>query len=61
MREIRKGAGLSARDLAAVTGQHFTRVSKIEHGIQGPTDDDIRVWCQSSALRSSSHGVPGVS
>jgi len=45
MREIRRDAGLSARDLATATGQHFTRISKIEHGVQGPTDDDIRAWC----------------
>jgi transcriptional regulator with XRE-family HTH domain len=46
MREIRKDARLSARDLATATGQHFTRISKIEHGVQAPTDDDIRVWCR---------------
>lgn len=45
LREIRKDAGLSGRALAAATGQHFTRVSKIEHGVQPPTDDDIRDWC----------------
>jgi len=46
MREIRKDAGLSGRALAAATGQHFTRVSKIEHGVQTPDDDDIRAWCR---------------
>lgn len=45
LRELRKDAGLSARALAAATGQHFTRVSKIENGIQAPTDNDIRDWC----------------
>jgi transcriptional regulator with XRE-family HTH domain len=45
MREIRKDAGLSGRALAAATGQHFTRVSKIENGAQVPTDKDIRAWC----------------
>jgi hypothetical protein len=37
---------LSGRALAAVTGQHFTRVSKIEHGVQAPADQDIRDWCR---------------
>lgn len=46
LREIRKDAGLSARALATVTGQHFTRVSKIEHGVQAPSDQDIRDWCR---------------
>ena len=46
LRELRKDAGLTARALAAATEQHFTRVSKIEHGIQPPTDKDIRQWCR---------------
>jgi transcriptional regulator with XRE-family HTH domain len=46
LRELRKDAGLSGRALAAVTGQHFTRVSKIEHGVQRPGDADIRNWCR---------------
>ena len=46
LREIRRDAGLSGRALGAATGQHFTRVSKIEHGVQPPTDTDIRDWCR---------------
>ena len=46
LREIRQDAGLSGRELAAATGQHFTRVSKIEHGAQAPSDRDIRDWCR---------------
>jgi transcriptional regulator with XRE-family HTH domain len=45
LRELRKDAGFTARALAAATGQHFTRVSKIENGVQAPTDSDIRDWC----------------
>jgi transcriptional regulator with XRE-family HTH domain len=45
LRELRKDAGLTARALASATGQHYTRVSKIEHGVQAPTDADIRAWC----------------
>jgi hypothetical protein len=44
-----KDAGLSGRALASATGQHFTRVSKIEHGVQTPDDDDIRAWCRACA------------
>jgi hypothetical protein len=29
-----------------MTGQHYTRVSKIENGVQAPTDNDIREWCR---------------
>jgi transcriptional regulator with XRE-family HTH domain len=46
LRELRKDAGLTARALAAATGQHYTRVSKIEHGVQAPSDKDIREWCR---------------
>jgi transcriptional regulator with XRE-family HTH domain len=46
LRELRKDSGLTGRALATATGQHFTRVSKIEHGIQPPSDSDIRAWCR---------------
>jgi transcriptional regulator with XRE-family HTH domain len=49
LREIRKDAGLSGRALALATGQHFTRVSKIENGVQAPSDKDIRDWCRACA------------
>ena len=49
LREIRKDAGLSGRALAVATGQHFTRVSKIENGVQPPSDEDIRDWCRACA------------
>jgi len=45
LRELRKDANLTARALAAATSQHFTRVSKVEHGVQAPTEQDIRDWC----------------
>ncbi|WP_246485768.1 helix-turn-helix domain-containing protein [Kribbella qitaiheensis] len=45
LRELRKDAGLSGRDIAAATGWHFTRVSKMETGVQGLSDLDIRMWC----------------
>ena len=50
LREIRKDAGLSGRALAAATCQHFTRVSKIEHGVQAPSDQDIRDWCRACGV-----------
>jgi transcriptional regulator with XRE-family HTH domain len=46
LRELRKDADLTARELADLTGQHYTRVSKIENGVQAPTDKDIRDWCR---------------
>jgi transcriptional regulator with XRE-family HTH domain len=51
LRELRLGAGLTARALAVATGQHFTRVSKIENGVQAPTDQDIRRWCEACGVQ----------
>ncbi|MGH3588024.1 MAG: helix-turn-helix domain-containing protein [Pseudonocardia sp.] len=44
LRELRSDAGLTARALAAACGWHFTKISKIEHGKQSPTDQDLRIW-----------------
>ncbi|MFE3028750.1 helix-turn-helix domain-containing protein [Nocardia tengchongensis] len=46
LREIRKAAGLCARQLAEATGRHYTRVSKIENAVQTPMDCDIEDWCR---------------
>jgi transcriptional regulator with XRE-family HTH domain len=43
--EIRKDARLTGRALALACGWRNSKVSKIEHGTQTPTDDDIRAWC----------------
>jgi transcriptional regulator with XRE-family HTH domain len=45
LREIRKDAGLSGRALAAATGQHFTKISKLENGARTPSEQDIHAWC----------------
>jgi transcriptional regulator with XRE-family HTH domain len=46
LRDIRKDAGLTGRDLATLAGWHSSKVSKIEYGKQTPSEDDIRVWCR---------------
>jgi transcriptional regulator with XRE-family HTH domain len=45
LRDLRKDARLSGRELAALTGWHFTKVSKIEHGRTMPTEHDLELWC----------------
>jgi transcriptional regulator with XRE-family HTH domain len=45
LRDIRKDAGLSGVELAALAGWHSSKVSKIEYGKQTPSEDDIRSWC----------------
>lgn len=46
LREIRKDAGLTGRELAASIGCHFTKVSRIENGNQAPSEDNIKAWCR---------------
>ncbi|WP_433063167.1 helix-turn-helix domain-containing protein [Dactylosporangium sp. CS-033363] len=45
LRQIRKRAGLTGRELAAATGQHPTRISRIENGGQPPTEKNLQDWC----------------
>jgi len=46
LRELRRDAGLTGRDLAALAGWHSSKVSRIEYGKQSPSENDIRVWCR---------------
>ncbi len=66
LREIRKDAGLSARRLAEVAGWHESKVSKIEHGRQPPSDADLKAWAlhcgtteQTADLIAVSRGIEG--
>jgi transcriptional regulator with XRE-family HTH domain len=46
LRDIRKDAELTGKELATLAGWHSSKVSKIEYGKQVPSEDDIRVWCR---------------
>jgi transcriptional regulator with XRE-family HTH domain len=45
LRELRREAGLTGRDLATRADWSSSKVSKVEHGKQLPTEEDIRAWC----------------
>ncbi|OLB79963.1 MAG: hypothetical protein AUI14_08630 [Actinobacteria bacterium 13_2_20CM_2_71_6] len=45
LRDIRRDAGLSGTQLANVSGWPPSKVSKIEHGRQTPTEADLSAWC----------------
>jgi transcriptional regulator with XRE-family HTH domain len=57
LRALRRDAGLTGRALAAATGQHHTRVSKIENGVQQPTPVAVRAW---AAACGADAEVPGL-
>ncbi|WP_344941939.1 helix-turn-helix transcriptional regulator [Actinomadura miaoliensis] len=46
LRELRQDSRVAQRRLAELAGWHESKVSKIEHGKQTPSEDDIRTWCR---------------
>jgi transcriptional regulator with XRE-family HTH domain len=46
LREIRVEANLTGRALADVCEWHFTKISKMEHGAQATSEQDIKTWCR---------------
>jgi transcriptional regulator with XRE-family HTH domain len=51
LRDVRRDAGFSSTQLAAECGWPVSKISKIEHGKQAPTEDDIRRWCEQCGAR----------
>ncbi|MFE0105153.1 helix-turn-helix domain-containing protein [Streptomyces sp. NPDC059009] len=47
LREIRKDAGISGRELAIRCGWSESKSSRIENARTPPSDADIRAWCRS--------------
>lgn len=46
LRDIRRDAGLSGTELARLEGWQPSKVTKIEHGRQTPSEADLRAWCE---------------
>lgn len=45
LRDVRKEAGLTVVELAARCGWHYSKTSRIENALTGPSARDIRRWC----------------
>ncbi|MGP4023218.1 helix-turn-helix domain-containing protein [Actinomadura sp. 3N407] len=45
LRELRQDGRLAQRRLATLAGWRESKASKIEHGKQTPSEDDIKTWC----------------
>jgi len=45
LRDLRKEAGLTVVQLAAACGWHYSKTSRIENAVTGPSATDIRRWC----------------
>ncbi|WP_031523123.1 helix-turn-helix domain-containing protein [Streptomyces sp. NRRL F-5123] len=66
LREIRKDAGITARELAKRAGWHESKCSRLEHGRTPPSDADIRAWTahcgavgQAPDLIATARGIDG--
>ncbi|MFI0978139.1 helix-turn-helix domain-containing protein [Streptomyces sp. NPDC021093] len=57
LREIRRDAGLYAKDVAAHTGWYASKVSRLENGTTPPSDDDIRAWCRACGAEDQAADV----
>ncbi|WP_181788668.1 helix-turn-helix domain-containing protein [Streptomyces phytophilus] len=67
LREIRKDAGITARELARRAGWHESKCSRLEHGRTPPSDADIRAWTlhcdaagQADDLIATARGIDGM-
>ncbi|MEV0251460.1 helix-turn-helix transcriptional regulator [Nocardia sp. NPDC050712] len=45
LREMRRRAGVTGRELARLAGWHESKVSKMEYGVISPSTADIRAYC----------------
>ncbi|MGW4754278.1 helix-turn-helix domain-containing protein [Streptomyces chartreusis] len=46
LRDIRRDAGLTGREVAARAGWQPSKVSRLQSATTPPSDDDIRTWCR---------------
>ena len=49
LRDLRKEAGLTVVQLAAACGWHYSKTSRIENALTGPSAVDIRRWCAATS------------
>ncbi len=52
LKDLRLDARLNGRQLAAATGMLPSKISRIEHARQNPTEDDIRTWCRACSAEA---------
>ncbi|MEV7086889.1 helix-turn-helix transcriptional regulator [Streptomyces sp. NPDC093085] len=51
LRDLRKESGLTITELARRCGWHYSKTSRIENALTGPTATDIRKWCAATGSR----------
>src|SRR5262245_25030886 len=57
LRELRRRAGLTGRQVAESLSWPASKVSKLENGRQTPTDDDLRAWAGITRAESETESL----
>ncbi|GGO54163.1 helix-turn-helix domain-containing protein [Streptomyces lasiicapitis] len=57
LRGLRKEAGLSIVELASRCGWHYSKTSRIENALTGPSTTDIRRWCAAVQAPDQAQGL----
>ncbi|MEU6324943.1 helix-turn-helix transcriptional regulator [Streptomyces sp. NPDC047009] len=57
LRELRKEAGLTIVELASACSWHYSKTSRIENAVTGPTAKDIRRWCAATHAEDQAQDI----
>lgn len=57
LRDLRKEAGLTIVELASACGWHYSKTSRIENAVTGPTAKDIRRWCAATHVEGQAQDL----
>ncbi|WP_413115848.1 helix-turn-helix domain-containing protein [Streptomyces sp. CY1] len=57
LRDLRKEAGLTIVELAHRCGWHYSKTSRIENALTGPTATDIRKWCAAAHAKDQAQDL----
>ncbi|GGZ80201.1 helix-turn-helix domain-containing protein [Streptomyces echinoruber] len=57
LRDLRKEAGLTVVELAAACGWHYSKTSRIENALTGPSAKDIRRWCEATNAKDQAQDL----
>src|SRR6266545_2947205 len=57
LREIRRDAGMTGRQLAELLAWPPSKISKIETGRQTPSDEDIHAWTRATGAENAAEGL----
>ncbi|MFF7840405.1 helix-turn-helix domain-containing protein [Streptomyces ossamyceticus] len=57
LRGLRHEAGLTVVELGLQCGWHYSKTSRIENAVTGPSAKDIRAWCKATGAVDQAHDL----